>query len=229
MKLGLNFKMNRKVVNFYTKFSRFVAIGVIILLGLIGYLLLLSPKWEEVSSVGLNDYAQEQDRLEEDKMYLTELKKLVANYNNISQRITSDLEIVLPSQYDLPALFVQMEALAKAAGASLTSVNFAPGSEADINGGNAQLKVVNIGLSLGGGSRYSDAKNLLDAIEHNKPLLDVVSITFSLEETETVSLVENTGSYSVNVRTYYIDTSAPSSVNTSIDQQIQDLLDKSQQ
>ncbi|MFC1662816.1 hypothetical protein ACFL04_01455 [Patescibacteria group bacterium] len=206
MNFKLNFRISRKLINLYVKYSRYITIGVAVILVIVGYALLIGPKWNEIRLVGLNDYAREQRKLEDDKVYLGELEKLVTKYNGINQAILSDIDEVLPDRQDLPNLFVQMEALAIDAGATMSNISFST-TESEALSESVQLKVLDIDIELDGGNRYNEVKALLDIFERNKRILDLISISFSLEGTETVSLdKEVSGDYNLNLRTYYLDT-----------------------
>ncbi|MFH1028380.1 MAG: hypothetical protein V1791_10290, partial [Pseudomonadota bacterium] len=131
-------------------------------------------------------------------------------YRGISQAMIDNIEELLPSREDLPTLFIQMQALAEDAGTELMSVSFAAGTIDAAMARDSQLRALDIDLKLSGGTKYDDVKSLLNTIEHARPLLDVTSISFSLEGTETVALESAGGEYSISLRTYYLDTTASS-------------------
>lgn len=213
---GANFKISRRVINLYTRFSSIVTIATVVLLALLGYVTLLGPKWDEIRSVGLNDYAREQRRLEADKEYLAELAKLVAKYNAINQATVQQIEQIVPTDEQLPALFVQMEALAADAGMQLDSLTVTTTAAESIPTSSA-LKTLNLEMQISGGARYSDVKVLLDTIEKSQRLLDVVSVSFTLEGTEIVSIEGGEGGvYVLSLRSYYLQ--SPDEAATSPDQ-----------
>lgn len=202
--MNLNFQISRRLLGLYTRFSLYVILGVAAALILIGYVLLIGPKWTEISSVGLSDYKKEQLRLDADKEYLTALQTLVAKYDAFNQSRLDEIEQIIPTGDQLPALFVQMEAMVKDAGMQLDSISFETNAEASVTT-SSPLNTLNIAIQVSGGARYTDMKLLVDTIEKNQRLLDLVSIAFTLDETDIVAAEgAQGGSYQLTLRTYYL-------------------------
>lgn len=224
--MNLNFHISRRLLNIYTRFSMYVIIGVVIILVLAAYLLLIGPKWTDISSVGLNDYQREQNSLDADKQYLEALKTLVAKYNSISQSRIDEITQIVPTGDQIPALFVQIEAMVQDAGMTLQDVKFETATDAtQTTAGN--LQTLNINMQVKGGNQYADMKQLLDIIEKNQRLLDLVSVNFTLNNADIVSAEgANDGSYQLLLRTYYLNESKATTVGSSSD--INDILQQIQ-
>lgn len=226
--MNLDIRLSRQLLSFYTRFSLYIIIGIVALLVLIGYTLLIGPKWTEISSVGLSDYKNEQARLDNDKEYLEALKSLVAKYNTINQTKIDDISKIVPTGDQLPALFVEMEAMATDAGMDLETVTFSTETNTAVATSTGGLKTLTISMNIKGGSRYSDMKQLIDTIEKNQRLLDLISISFTLDETDVVSVDETTGgAYTLSLRTYYLDepavASTPATQNPELDAILQNI------
>ena len=205
MNFRLNFKISVKIISLFTRYANYITIGVVVLIAVFGYLSFISPKWDEVRSVGLNDYSKEQTKLENDKVYLSELKRLVSKYNNLNQVLLSNIEAILPESEELPAMFVQMAAMIEDAGMELSSVSFSTSAE-PVGEGTSSVKVLVVELQVTGGTRYDDVKVLLNTIEKNQRLIDIISLKFNIDESEIISLEEDRteGTYTINARTYYL-------------------------
>lgn len=130
------------------------------------------------------------------------LSQRVADYQKKHNAEFEKLSYILPSEAKIPELIAQMDALSKANGFSVNSMDisqseavkkFSEEAEAVEEAG---LKNINISLDLSGGD-YLAFKKLLGDIEKHLRLLDVNSIDFaSAQGTE--------GGYKLNINTYFM-------------------------
>lgn len=103
---------------------RLVSFLVVALVVVLGYFLFLSPKIVQVREIGVFDLkrTEEQLRLKQDIAAATEA--LAKKYEELNLDDVQRLKAFLPSSADLPALFVQVEAIALASGLRLDAVGF---------------------------------------------------------------------------------------------------------
>ena len=187
-KKGLDFS---KILSRYYKMITLVLVTSVFVLG---YYLLV-PKYQEISLGG--EYSL--DTLEQEKSsrqnYLKDLKKIIENYNQISQEDIDKLKQILPEQKDIPNLFIQLQALVEDNGFILSSVDISEGNAGVAKGNNSNGAVIqrlNINLDLVGRD-YIALKEFLQSLEYNLRLYDVNAVYF----------VPGSDTYSINLFTYY--------------------------
>ena len=179
-----------------------------------GWFFFSEPKLEALKAEKIN-FKKQQESLTFKENYLEELKKITRDYEKITQEKIKKINSVLPSEADLPGIFVQMDALAKENGFVLRSIEAIQskakkGSEPLdstqdrlLDGSRKQeeesskkrksIKEISITLELENGS-YEKIKKFLDGVEKNLRILDIVSINFD----------SGGSSFKVNLKTYYL-------------------------
>ena len=160
---------------------------------------------------------EKQGDLEEAKLFNQKIEEMNSQYN--SEELESILS-VLPKQEELSVLLIQLEGLATGNGLIMESVDFSkieqefgveqipPTSELEDGvSGQGDLastqqtqvqpyKILLVSMKLNGG--YGAFKNYLRAVEKNKRIMDVTSLSLS-----TSSGIAQNFSFSVNLRVYY--------------------------
>lgn len=116
----LNRSLNKFVALHFRPFAAMTSALVLI----VGYLVFLNPKVSEIRKVGFFDLQRSRNQLELKQYILEATKSLTKKYNDLNVQNTTALASFLPKEPDLPALFVQTEALAIAAGLQMENVNF---------------------------------------------------------------------------------------------------------
>jgi len=196
-------KFNSKnIFNFVTRNIQVVGIilGVIILI--LGTLWFVVPQYKKVKTLGGLNYTQKQNTLASDQQYLKKLQDLRDNLNDVPQENVDRLSLILPKGKDIPGIFKQMEAFAKAVKMDLQSVAVSdggilitPGSVQNTN----QVKSLSISVVLSGYLNYQGLKTFLNTLSNQAPLLDLVNISY----TQSLTPVES--NYNFTFRSYYID------------------------
>ncbi|MFA6410909.1 MAG: type 4a pilus biogenesis protein PilO [Candidatus Buchananbacteria bacterium] len=189
-KKDLQFKL--AVLRYY----KFVTVLIIIVLIGLSYYFILEPKYQQVGIGGKYNIDTLKQELIKRQNYLDNLKKLAANYQNISQTEMLKLNEVLPEEEDIPGLFVQLQNLAQENNLLLASVSINETSGSSQNGnlaGNIKKLSVSLNLIGGQGNSYNEVKQFLSALEYNLRIFDVNSVYFS----------PDSPSYTINIFTYY--------------------------
>lgn len=175
-------------LNFFGRNFFWVAFLISILFLIIGFVFLIKPKYEQITS-GVVSQNEEQDQLlfliKESKDYLKEVDNLTNAYNTISKEEFDKINSILPECGLHEELFSQMDNIVKKNGLLLTSISIKPESYSDqIETGDKettfisqQKKKITLSFSLGG-IDYTGVKNFLKDIETNLRIMDVTSLSF---------------------------------------------------
>lgn len=160
----------RQLVSFMPIIIIVLAIGFL----LAGYFLVLRPKIGGLMPGGRLDFSQLEGRVTSEEMYADRLDKSLAAFRNISSHDRARVEGGVPTEPDIPGLFVTMAALAEDNGVLLTSVDavadpksLSPAGRRDIRVG---IGVVGVG--------YERLKKLLVDIERSLRLLDIQTLSY---------------------------------------------------
>jgi Tfp pilus assembly protein PilO len=153
---------------------------------------LVWPQYEKISET--------QRKIETQKVFLNsqnntlaDIKKLIANYESISQADREKLASMLPETVDEPGLFVLFETLASKNKMSLLAIDISEKEPpADLK--SLGIKEVDIAANLSGGE-YANMKNLLGDIESNLRLMDIMAVNYT----------PDTASLTLNIKTYHLD------------------------
>jgi len=182
-------------IKFLVRYNKMLTLLLVVLIVSLSYFLVIAPKYESISIGGQYDLDALIQKREQQQQYLAQLKLLNENYQRISQGDASKLDKVLPSQKDIPGLFIQLQALAAENNFRLIAVNIDEEADQAIDENKiAGIKRLNISLNLVGGN-YLSLKQFLEDVESNLRIFDVNAVYFSPDS-------EN---YSVNLFTYYFE------------------------
>ncbi len=183
-------------------FTRYFRVFIIIFLGIIlggGWFFFLEPKIE-ILKIGLTNLKKQKEVLNSRSNRLEELKKITKDYEKIEEEKIKRIYSILPSEEDLPGIFVQMEALAKESKFILRSIEIRRQKkgeeEVEREGGflkGIDIKELRISLKLEKGS-YERFKEFLDKVEKNLRILEVVFVNFDPKG----------ASFGVDLKTYYL-------------------------
>jgi len=171
-------------------------LGLCIVVVLVAAYFILMPKYNSLKDLGAQIKEKEQT-LASRQEALEDLKELEESYNRAKVKV-KDIPDILPKEEQVPELLVQLDALAKENNMGLASINITPGAEAE------EALYKSLSISAGVAGSYSNLKKYLDSVEKNMRLIDITSIDFSA-----IPVVEegplDIFSYTVNMRTYYIE------------------------
>jgi len=186
-------------------------IFIVITLGLIASIIFLDvPIVQGVLNMR-KEITNKQETLIKKEALIKTIEKLIDKYKN-SEGVLKKLDDILPGDSDVPNLIVQIEAIAKESGMSMSDVGIAVSdqteaskAEAVRSGGSANQEKVSVdyqavAIDLRMSGDYAALKRFLQAVEENMRLMDIESITFSTKSREGAG---STFEFEVVLNTYY--------------------------
>ncbi|MFH1235854.1 MAG: hypothetical protein V1685_02860 [Parcubacteria group bacterium] len=187
--------MIRKLVQIMAHHSRWFAIGfVVIILGL-GYVIVISPVIKEIQIIGRESRDFREQELTQLRTHLTDLSQKRASFESINTERLSLLSRALPSSKDVPQLMIEIPKFFESQGFQVASMNF---TESAVDFGDDKpreaLKQLNVTVEINGVSSYSFFKLMLSTIEDSLRFFDLRSITYAPFSTR----------YSLTLITYYL-------------------------
>lgn len=200
--MKLQFPKTLKEVNqqLTEHFVVYATIIVVVLIAL-GFVFLINPKITEIRSFGILNLRQTQDQLSTSKENLRITSSIVDQYRQLSGDELQKLKAALPADSELPAMFVQVEAIALSSGLRLNNVSFTNTASTASStttksaaSGPAGLRQMQVSFTVVGGHGYASLKNFLATLETSVRLLDVQALTYTPlkstdEETYVISAV----------------------------------------
>jgi hypothetical protein len=206
--MKLTFK-KEAVLGFVNKYFVFLTFVIVLLVVAIGVSQLIYPLWNEVQAVDVRRADEKEKELKEAQNFETQLKQMRDKYQQIDYNDIRRLDAALPKSLNRETLFLTMQNFGKAYGFSVRQVDISTATTATApedsrrsttstqNGSSiAQIKRVNITISLDGVESYQDFKQLLRNIETHVPILTLQSVSYPIE-----------GSVKLNLTSYYLDQS----------------------
>jgi len=193
--------LSNQIIKLTTRNFKAVAIVVVVILLSVGYLLFIGPKLETINQYKTVSYDSLQSELEDQKIYLEDLKEQYVEYNKWTKADIDLIEQVLPDSPDNPGIFSQMEKMISDAGYTLTTISISRSVEVrgkesakSADAGSIKTLTLQLGIKGPGDYGYDNMKTLLRTVEKNLRILDLVSFSYN---PQTDSLI-------LNVRTYYL-------------------------
>ena len=202
-------------MSFFQRYSRYIVIGEVVLIGLSGYLFLVKPKIDSIRS--LSEAATEREEKIQAEMsgYNREagaLQEIVSRYRNLTTEELEAINALLPDGPDLQGLMTQINVLVKSNGLLLSSMSFAedaadsPQTRGRVEitekapsdkGRDSQLAEVLLTVKVTGAS-YPGFKNFLAALENNLRIIDAQSVKYD----------PKSGAIELTLKTYYLTPSS---------------------
>lgn len=184
-------------------------VAVLLLAG--GYAAILNPMVRDIREVGILDYKRELRQLDDRRLYQGRLEASLEKFRALSPDVKTSLENALPTQDDLPGLFVFLDDMIIQSGMTLASVSVTPGAAVTSSSTpgdvvSPNLRALNIQLTATPNTEYQPVKTLLDNIEKSQRLFDVVSLTF-VSAAPSKTDQSASGAVTISMRTYYLGVS----------------------
>jgi len=194
----------KKTVTFYI--DKFFIAGLLIIFFVLVasiFYFILKPKYNKVRYGGSSNLQTHEELISAQEIYLDKLKNLQKNFQSLEKIKIDKMFNILPTDKDIPSLFVQLEDIAQINGLSLTSIDMVEKEEITIIRSAEELekqlapgiKQLQINLSMQNGN-YDKMKNFLSSIENNLRLFDIETLNFNKDALE----------FDVNLITYYLIT-----------------------
>lgn len=178
----------------FVRYYIVITLLIVVMVVVGSYYFAIGPKYESVSIGGQYNYDTLLQQRDQRAKYLNDLKRLVHNYESISQDDITKLKKILPEAGNVADLFVQFQALAEKHHFRLLSINIDEQAKRPDKSDKLAVNQLNISLNLVGGG-YPALKELLDSIESNIRIFDVNAIHFTADSSN----------YSINLFTYYFN------------------------
>ena len=197
-KENTNLKKFKKIIGIiFVKWFKLLNIGLIIVIFIFGYLLIIRPKYKELSKITENLNNNENDKLifSRKRKELEDIKDLLSVYNNYDSKISEKIKYSLPKKDIYEELFTHIDSLVSKNGLSLTSMSITRETEKkkeeekkkeDIK----NLKTISMDLDIVGVDYFS-FKNILKELENDLKIIDIDNVSLSLKE-NAVSLKAHT-------------------------------------
>lgn len=189
------------MVAWFLQYYKFATAGVCLLLLILSYFLIISPKIAAVQNIATTVLQEEQDKETALKKRIEYLVNLEAARKQISDEDIRRIDDILPSEPGVPELLASLESISAASSVELESIQFSKLETAAGKGGEkgkgsglpAGVQGLEIQLAVGN-TPYSNVKTLVSNIEKSLRLLDVAALIFS----------PAAKTYSLTVRSYYL-------------------------
>lgn len=178
----------------------------------IGYVLVLQPLIGRIRDVGAFTLQKTEEQLTLKQDILVATESLVDKYDQLELDNIEKLRSALPSEKDLPGMFVIADALASASGLRLVSVSFSDTAAAarartttDEEGNavterptasSSVVQKMTVNMHVSGGRGYEHLKQFLTNLESEIQLFEVQSVSYTPG-------VEGEEQYQINATTYY--------------------------
>lgn len=173
------------------RFTVYATLTVLVFLTA-GFVFVVNPKISEIRSFGVFNLQRTREQRGEVAESLRLTRSILESYNAVNMQDSEKLQSVLPTSADLPAMFIQVEALALSAGLRLNNVSFTTVSAAhrdtkttatDVKETPSGLQQMQVNFTVSGGHGYASLKNFLSTLESSVRLLNVQSLTYSPAQT----------------------------------------------
>lgn len=179
---------------------------IAIVMSVIAFFFFISPLFKKVGPGREFDVATAQATLDIQKKTYTDLQKLGASYDKISDKQIDLLSRILPEQKDIPEIISQLEAIARQSGVQIVSMNIAELKEQEAQSARQRLQsqtgqktastteIQKLNLQLDvAAHNYESMKRFIESLQSHVRVMDVQRFAYSPDNQ----------SHTVNVITYY--------------------------
>jgi hypothetical protein len=155
---------------------------------------LITPAVRSLQTGGTSSVSDLDQRISDAQAKLNSENQLINALVSLSADDRSRIDYALPSDPDSPGLLAQVAAIVRAAGGTLSSVDFSLATDDSLStsGTGNGTGAVDVSMNVNG-MDYNKFKILLDNIEINLRIIDVKNFVFTA----------TANSLSLNLRTYY--------------------------
>lgn len=194
----------KNAIIFLARYFNFFVTGIVVVILISGYFLVISPKVKELSEKdkaveetvfddSAPEFKERQDRLKE-------LKKILADYEEINPDSIKKIKTMLPTRKKQEILLAEMEKIILSNGFLLSSItteeakgetpskktSAKEGESAPVSTILQDVKKLKITMEIIGAD-YNGLKNILGILENNLRLLDITKVSLNSEK-ENLSL-----------------------------------------
>jgi len=200
MNSNYKLKTKKKKIPFYIEKFKAMVFLIVLIIAVPAYYFIIGPQYDNYQA-NQNEFEQLEQQSKLNMQQLVASKKIMADYELISQLDKNKIEQILPQQPDLANLYVNLEALVAQHDLELDNMIVEPikvvkkkvifADDPKIK--EDQLGLVNISLVVTNIS-YAKMKNFFDTLESNIRLFDVENFNFNPAD----------GKLSISFKTYYL-------------------------
>jgi len=194
-------------LNKHYRLASWIVFAAVLLL--VGYFILW-PRYQSTRELSESFVPAQREKLQTLDQYevkIGELEDLAGQIERNYSQSLRDLEYILPAKAQLPELIAQLDQLTRQSGLIIINLDILESTDQSKSAkeasekdkmvtGNKNLQAIDINLTVRGGD-YPVFKRFLDKLEKHIRLLDLTSIGFA-------SARGDQGSYSLNLKTYYL-------------------------
>ena len=181
--------------------------GLFIFLALVisavAFLFVVQPLFDKVGPGREFDKATAQVNVDSQKKTLSDLQKLGAAYDQISEKQIDLLSRMMPEDKDIPEIISQLEAIARQSGVQIVSMNISELKEQETQSARQRLQSqtsekktntpdiqkLNIQLDVAA-HNYSTMKGFIESLQSHVRVMDVQRFSYSPEnQSQTVSVI----------------------------------------
>ncbi len=166
----------KSFIEMISKRGNFIIYIEVILIILLGFFVLVIPKWKEVTvdtEGGLTHWQEEKDKLQ---AALVDAQKLVKLYNNLDKNERDKLVKILPTEEDVPQLMNQLESLFYSEEIFLTDLVMTPVDTGELGG---KIRTLDVEMTFSAPQDYYQFKKIMDKLERNVRILNIKSFRYS--------------------------------------------------
>lgn len=182
-----------KLYRFLIDYFLWINLFIVFIVFLLGLWFFIVPKYRSIFNQTISPKEKAEEQYLEKNRDLTDIKKLISAYNNISATDKEKIYLIIPDEVDTEGLIRDMEDMARNSGLVLESVRAEAVAEKSSDSAGSFIQqqptgdnekklpqgvgAVKIEVNLIGTDYYS-LKDFLKIIENNLRLFDVDSISF---------------------------------------------------
>lgn len=182
----------KKYAEALNKYFKFIVLLVAIVILVVGYYLVIIPKFELKASddQSLIKLQNEVEKLKLDSDFLSKYSSKIIEFTPEEER---KLNLALPSQFDLSSVIVQLTKLASDHKFIVENVQANETSASGVN--DSKIKRIDLEMTVSGlgGNDYGNFGKFIEALESSLMVFDVRAISFTPEES----------GYKLELSTYY--------------------------
>ncbi len=199
-------KTKQQINDILNKYFKWMIFFTVIFILIIGYFLIIQPKYEDTMTFLENRLNMEKQDYLNKKEKMQKFEKLMEVYGDIDAKNIDKINTLLPNNYSYERLFTEISSLVSKNGMLLTRVNINEHEgEASGESGDGKdkkelrdlprpVKTTKLSIDVIG-VNYSGLKSLLSDLETNSRMMDVINVTFNPAN----------NSAGLDIQTYYFD------------------------
>lgn len=188
-------KAIKNILSIFNRYYIAIVIVAVLLVLACGYWFFVKSTVDKIRVVGVADIENKQLVIDQQTRTIEKLKKLKNQYDSINYSQLKSMQSILPRQEEIPYIILKLKQLIADDGLTLQSIETVPFT----NSPSAKIAAVpviqklNISVSFKNLDTYVALKNFLDQLSSSVPFFELNALSYS----------PGSGSYTLNLTTYY--------------------------